>query len=191
MSHPGGRPEVTSDWNWRHRYCIALPMVDIHAIGAGGGSLIRAAHGGMTVGPESAGSTPGPVCYGRGGTEPTVTDADLVLGRLDPASFWNGRLELDVQKASGRFLPSAQGIRMRPRRPRWRLSTSLMPTWPTRCDESFLWPGPTRGISISSPSGVWGQCMRPGSVRFSGCNASWYPGRLLPSRHSDFSPLTT
>ena len=78
-----GRPEVKSDWNWRHRYCIALPMVDVHSIGAGGGSLVRAANGAMTVGPESAGSVPGPVCYGRGGTEPTVTDADLVLGRLD------------------------------------------------------------------------------------------------------------
>ena len=94
-----GRPEVKSDWNWRHRYCIALPMVDVHSIGAGGGSLIRAADGGMTVGPLSAGSSPGPVCYGRGGTEPTVTDADLVLGRLDPSSFWGGRLELDFEAA--------------------------------------------------------------------------------------------
>jgi len=94
-----GRPEVKSDWNWRHRYCIALPMVDVHSIGAGGGSLIRAANGAMTVGPESAGSDPGPVCYGRGGTEPTVTDADLVLGRLDPSSFWGGRLELDLEAA--------------------------------------------------------------------------------------------
>ena len=94
-----GRPEVKSDWNWRHRYCIALPMVDVHSIGAGGGSLIRAAQGGITVGPESAGSRPGPACYGRGGTEPTVTDADLVLGRLDPSSFWNGRLKLDIDAA--------------------------------------------------------------------------------------------
>jgi len=94
-----GRPEVKSDWNWRHRYCIALPMVDVHSIGAGGGSLIRAANSAMTVGPESAGSDPGPVCYGRGGTEPTVTDADLVLGRLDPSSFWGGRLELDLEAA--------------------------------------------------------------------------------------------
>ncbi len=94
-----GRPEVRSDWNWRHRYCIALPMVDIHAIGVGGGSLIRSANGGLTVGPESAGSSPGPVCYGRGGSEPTVTDADLVLGRLDPTSFWNSRLHLDVDGA--------------------------------------------------------------------------------------------
>ncbi|HEY1466731.1 MAG TPA: hydantoinase/oxoprolinase family protein, partial [Acidimicrobiales bacterium] len=94
-----GRPDVTADWNWRHRYCVAVPMVDIHAIGAGGGSLIGVVDGVLRVGPESAGSRPGPVCYGNGGTRPTVTDADLVLGRLDPASFWGGRLELDVDAA--------------------------------------------------------------------------------------------
>ncbi|MEX2255529.1 MAG: hydantoinase/oxoprolinase family protein [Acidimicrobiia bacterium] len=94
-----GHPELTSDWNWRHRYCIALPMVDIHAIGAGGGSIARVDRGGLHVGPESAGSEPGPVCYGRGGTEPTVTDADLVLGRLDPGGFWGGRRALDVDAA--------------------------------------------------------------------------------------------
>jgi N-methylhydantoinase A len=94
-----GRPEVKTDWNWRHRYCIALPMVDVHSIGAGGGSLSRHRAGTLTVGPESAGSIPGPVCYRRGGTEPTVTDADLVLGRLDPDAFWSGRLALDIDGA--------------------------------------------------------------------------------------------
>ncbi len=63
-----GRPELRSDWNWRHRYCIALPMVDIHAIGAGGGSVVQPDGTALRVGPESAGSQPGPVCYGRGGT---------------------------------------------------------------------------------------------------------------------------
>ncbi|HEY8216819.1 MAG TPA: hydantoinase/oxoprolinase family protein [Acidimicrobiia bacterium] len=95
----GGHPELTSDWNWRHRYCIALAMVDIHAIGAGGGSIARVDRGGLHVGPESAGSEPGPVCYGLGGAEPTVTDADLVLGRLDAAGFWGGRRALDVDAA--------------------------------------------------------------------------------------------
>jgi N-methylhydantoinase A len=99
----GGRPEVKRDWSWRHRYCIATPMVDVQAIGAGGGSLVRAAGGRLTVGPESAGSEPGPVSYGRGGTEPTVTDADLVLGRLDPAGFWGGRLALDEPAARAAF----------------------------------------------------------------------------------------
>jgi N-methylhydantoinase A len=95
----GGHPELTSDWNWRHRYCIALPMVDIHAIGAGGGSIARVDRGSLHVGPDSAGSEPGPICYGLGGTQPTVTDADLVLGRLDPSGFWGGRRALDLDGA--------------------------------------------------------------------------------------------
>ena len=94
-----GHPELKSDWNWHHRYCIALPMVDIQGIGAGGGSIAHAVGGSLAVGPESAGSEPGPVCYGRGGTRPTVTDADVILGRLDPSSFWGGRLTLDEAAA--------------------------------------------------------------------------------------------
>ena len=94
-----GQPELKSDWNWHHRYCIALPMVDIQGIGAGGGSIAHLVGGTLQVGPESAGSQPGPVCYGRGGTRPTVTDADVVLGRLDPGAFWSGRLALDVEAA--------------------------------------------------------------------------------------------
>ena len=68
-------------------------------IGAGGGSIAHAVGGSLAVGPESAGSEPGPVCYGRGGTLPTVTDADVILGRLDPSSFWGGRLTLDEAAA--------------------------------------------------------------------------------------------
>ena len=95
-----GRPELTSDWNWRHRYCIGLPMVDIHAVGAGGGSIASVDAGGVLhVGPESAGSEPGPACYRRGGTLPTVTDADLVLGRLDAGAFYGGRQTLDADAA--------------------------------------------------------------------------------------------
>ena len=70
---------------------LRLPSVDIHTVGAGGGSLARVDAGGvLRVGPRSAGAEPGPVCYGRGGREPTVTDANLVLGRLDPAQFLGG-----------------------------------------------------------------------------------------------------
>ncbi len=75
---------------------VAVPMVDMHTIGAGGGSIARLDEGGMLqVGPESAGAAPGPVCYGQGGMEPTVTDANLVLGRLLPDAFLGGRMHLD------------------------------------------------------------------------------------------------
>jgi N-methylhydantoinase A len=94
-----GRPELKSDWNWRHRYCIALPMIDIHAIGAGGGSIAHIAHGTLAVGPNSAGARPGPASYGRGGVDPTVTDANLVLGRIHASDFWGGRLALDEAAA--------------------------------------------------------------------------------------------
>jgi N-methylhydantoinase A len=94
-----GRPEIKMDWNWFHRYCIGIPMIDIPSVGAGGGSIIWEEGGVLHVGPQSAQSQPGPVCYGRGGTEPTVTDADLVLGRLAPDGFANGRMTLDVDAA--------------------------------------------------------------------------------------------
>ena len=63
---------------------LRQPMLAVHSIGAGGGSIVRNGPGGLTVGPESAGLEPGPACYGRGGTEPTITDANAVLGYLDP-----------------------------------------------------------------------------------------------------------
>lgn len=79
---------------------IQLPMVDVHTVGAGGGSIgWRDPGGALRVGPRSAGAEPGPACYGRGGTEPTVTDANLLLGRLDPASELAGGVALDVGAA--------------------------------------------------------------------------------------------
>ncbi|HEX6529504.1 MAG TPA: hydantoinase/oxoprolinase family protein, partial [Burkholderiales bacterium] len=84
------------------QYDYFLPKVDLQAIGAGGGSLVRAHPDTrtMTVGPDSAGAFPGPVCYGRGGTIPTVTDAQLVLGYLDPDNFAGGRMKLDKAAAT-------------------------------------------------------------------------------------------
>jgi N-methylhydantoinase A len=83
------------------QYEYFLPKVDLQAIGAGGGSLVRANPETRTlsVGPDSAGAFPGPVCYGRGGKVPTVTDAQLVLGYLDPENFAGGRMKLDKQAA--------------------------------------------------------------------------------------------
>ena len=79
---------------------LTLPMVDIHTVGAGGGSIAWIDPGGaLRVGPRSAGARPGPACYGRGGTEPTVTDANLVLGLLDRDSPLAGGVELDVEAA--------------------------------------------------------------------------------------------
>jgi N-methylhydantoinase A len=94
-----GRPEIKTDWNWRYRYYIGLPMVDVQSVGAGGGSIARVRQGALLVGPESAGATPGPVCYGRGGSRPTVTDADAVLGYLPVDGFAGGRMTLDVEAA--------------------------------------------------------------------------------------------
>ncbi len=82
------------------KYHLLLPMIDVTAIGAGGGSIARVEEGGyLRVGPASAGADPGPACYGHGGTQPTVTDADLLLGILDPGNFLGGRLPLDVRAA--------------------------------------------------------------------------------------------
>jgi N-methylhydantoinase A len=83
----GGKPLVTTDVEVGG-YPVAVPSVDVHTVGAGGGSIAWLDDGGaLRVGPASAGADPGPVCYGRGGTEPTVTDAHAVLGRIDPRAF--------------------------------------------------------------------------------------------------------
>ena len=80
-----GVPAVTGEMELEHGMPIHVPMVDVHTVGAGGGSLARIDEAGLLqVGPESAGAEPGPICYGRGGTQPTLTDANLILGRLDP-----------------------------------------------------------------------------------------------------------
>lgn len=94
-----GKPEVGVN-QWISRYRIAVPLLDIHTIGAGGGSIAWVDSGGaLRVGPESAGATPGPACYRRGGERPTVTDANLVLGYIDPERFLGGRMSLDKEAA--------------------------------------------------------------------------------------------
>ena len=87
---------------------VAVPMVDMHTIGAGGGSIACIDSGGLLqVGPESAGADPGPACYGRGGRLPTVTDANLVLGRLQADAFLGGAMRLDSQAAITALAPLA------------------------------------------------------------------------------------
>src|ERR687897_887128 len=107
-----GQPSVTKDYNVGGHagagigrlslsgYPVRTPVVDLVEIGAGGGSIAWVDSGGLLrVGPQSAGADPGPVCYGRGGAEPTVTDANVVLGRLNPSYFLGGEIALDVEGA--------------------------------------------------------------------------------------------
>ena len=83
-----GQPALSAEKDIAYSVPVRVPMVDIHTIGAGGGSIAQVdAAGILRVGPESAGAEPGPVCYGRGGQRPTVTDASVLLGRVDPAGF--------------------------------------------------------------------------------------------------------
>jgi N-methylhydantoinase A len=94
----GRVPDVTTE-TYLEGFPVLMPIVNIHSIGAGGGSLAWLEAGGLRVGPQSAGADPGPACYGRGGTEPTVTDANVVLGRVDPDYFVGGEMKLDVEAA--------------------------------------------------------------------------------------------
>jgi len=86
------------------------PLLAVHSIGAGGGSIVRNGPGGLTVGPESAGSEPGPACYGRGGTDPTITDANAVLGYLNPATRLGDRIGVDVKAAARAIDPIARAL---------------------------------------------------------------------------------
>ncbi len=95
----GAAPAVAG-WNIHHRYLVGVPMVQVETLGAGGGSICHVSNGLVQVGPASAGSEPGPICYGRGGTQPTITDALLMLGILSP----------DMQFAGGSFSLSKDGV---------------------------------------------------------------------------------
>jgi N-methylhydantoinase A len=95
----GGAP-AEAGWNMHHRYLIGVPMVKVETLGAGGGSICHVHDGVLQVGPASAGSEPGPICYGRGGTRPTITDALLMLGIL----------EADADFAGGSFALTRKGV---------------------------------------------------------------------------------
>jgi N-methylhydantoinase A len=89
---------------------LRQPMLAVHSIGAGGGSIVRNGPGGLTVGPQSAGSEPGPACYDRGGTAPTITDANAVLGYLNPETRLGDRIGLDIEAARRAIAPIAQAL---------------------------------------------------------------------------------
>jgi N-methylhydantoinase A len=109
-----GRPQTTHETTLGG-LSVAVPVLDVRSVGAGGGSLARIDAGGaLRVGPESSGAVPGPICYGRGGALPTVTDANLLLGRLDPDYFLGGTFRLDLAATEKAFLSFLQ---RRPGRP--------------------------------------------------------------------------
>ncbi len=106
----GGVPEVSAELTIDYGLPIHLPMVDVHTVGAGGGSIASVNRAGMLqVGPESAGSEPGPIGYGRGGTRPTITDANLVLGRLDPARLTAVRAGISIEAIRAAFARDLAG----------------------------------------------------------------------------------
>src|SRR5262249_35137612 len=110
----GGIPRRT-DWTL-DRMALRVPVIDIHTVGAGGGSIARRDAGGsLQVGPESAGADPGPACYGRG-TAPAVTDAERGPGRLDAGHFLGGRMRLDHARAATAIAALARELRLTPLR---------------------------------------------------------------------------
>lgn len=105
-----GATKVTTEGSFQD-LPVRIPIIDLHIIGAGGGSIAWQDPGGaLAVGPRSAGAQPGPACYGRGGTLPTVTDANLVLGRLSAEYFNGGRMRLDVEAARGAVARLAEAM---------------------------------------------------------------------------------
>ncbi|MGD9712117.1 MAG: hydantoinase/oxoprolinase family protein [Thermomicrobiales bacterium] len=109
----GGVQKHTTEYEIEWGVPAAIPLIDIKSIGAGGGSIAWVDAGGfLRVGPHSAGAAPGPACYARGGELPTVTDANLVLGRLDPGYFLGGRMSLDVDASRRVLQPLADQLEM-------------------------------------------------------------------------------
>ena len=106
-----GEPQFTTDYEIEWGLPVAIPVIEVRTLGAGGGSIARIDKGGMlAVGPESAGARPGPGCYGTGGGDATVTDANLVLGRLNPDFFLGGELQLHPERAAAVIDPLARPL---------------------------------------------------------------------------------
>ena len=171
---------------------IQLPMVDVHTVGAGGGSIgWRDEGGALRVGPQSAGAEPGPACYGRGGSEPTVTDANLLLGRLAADSELAGGVPLDVDAAADR---GRRARRLARPRPSWRppRASSASPTrrWCGRCAWSRSSAASTRAASPCCPSAAPGRCTPPRSPPSSASSASSARAPAACSRRSGSAPPT-
>lgn len=110
-----GSAEVTNHWELEHAIPLSVTMLDVRSIGAGGGSIVHTDEvGSILVGPESAGSTPGPACYGRGGVEPAITDAYVEMGLLQPQLFLGGEMRLDTEAARAALGRVAEPLGLEP-----------------------------------------------------------------------------
>jgi N-methylhydantoinase A len=110
----GGAPTVQTTFELEHDLVVNTLSTTVHAIGAGGGSIVSVTHaGGIQVGPGSAGADPGPACYGKGGTDPTTTDACLLIGILDPERFAGGNLDVDAAMRAFEQLPAPTPVEQR------------------------------------------------------------------------------
>ena len=180
MLRDGEIPTTTEAWVQDER--VAIKMVDIQSGGAGGGSIAWIDQLGLLrVGPMSAGGDPGPACYGKGGTAPTVTDADLVLGYVPADYFLGGEIALDAD-AARRALDIGRATRSGSASspPRRRSSRRSTRTWPTR---SPRWPpgaATTSATSRSSPAAARARSTRPSSPTC--CTCRGWSSRRSPRR---------
>ena len=160
-----GIAEASARDTWIGGYPLLVPMLDVHTIGAGGGSIAYVDEGGaFRVGPRSAGAKPGPACYGLGGEEPTITDAHVVLGRLDPDHFLGGRMRLDRAAAAEALQQLADAARpWRSKRRRKGSSRSPTRTWRARSARARSRRATIRASSRSSRSAAPGRCTPPSS----------------------------
>jgi N-methylhydantoinase A len=146
---------------------VMLPMIDIHTIGAGGGSIAYLDRGGaFRVGPESAGADPGPAAYGKGGDQPTVTDANLVLGRLAPKDFLGGEMQLDLSAAQRVIGALAQRLGRTPEETAEGALTVLNSNMANAIRSRTVQKGIDPRDFTLSASAARGRCMRP---KWRGC----------------------
>ncbi len=181
----GGEIKTTSEYEvggsahvrrWLHGtgHPIRVPVIDLAEVSAGGGSIAWIDPGGaLRVGPRSAGAEPGPACYGRGGEDPTVTDADLVLGYLNPTALLGGELPVQLDRAhaaiEARIGRPLRLIRCKPPLP-WR--TSSTQAWPPLCASSRSSEATTRASSPWWPLAAAARCTQYASPR-SWTSARW------------------
>jgi N-methylhydantoinase A len=181
-----GQISFTTDFEIEFGLPIQIPMIDIRTIGAGGGSVAWIDTGGMLrVGPESAGARPGPACYGFGGERATVTDANLVLGRINAANFLGGGMALAGERATQapcRRWPRPWRCPCR----RWRSPScaSSTTTWSVRCARCWWSAASTRANSRCSRSAAPGPCMSRNCSTKRAWPRRWCPCIPASSRRS-------